>query len=134
MGGVGSILALDPTIGLGADGVLGVRDIITAVLVLLAALMCFAAGVGLIRFPDVLSRLHAATKPQILGLIAISADVAVANPSLGTITLAVAIVFFQSLTAPVSAHLVGRAAYRTDHFRRDTLLIDEFTTSSSSPD
>ena len=108
----------------GADG-FDLRDAVTAVLVLLAALMCFAAGVGLVRFPDVLSRLHAATKPQILGLIAIVADVAVSNPSLGTITLAVAIVFFQSLTAPVSAHLVGRAAYRTDHYDRDILIVDE---------
>ncbi|GAA2233746.1 monovalent cation/H(+) antiporter subunit G [Herbiconiux moechotypicola] len=111
----------------GWDMVWDVRDVVTAVLVLLAALMCFAAGVGLIRFPDVLSRLHAATKPQILGLMAIVADVAVTNFSLGTLTLAVAIVFFQSLTAPVSAHLVGRAAYRTDHFRRDILVVDELT-------
>lgn len=111
------------------DGIpgVGIRDIVTAVLVLLAALMCFAAGIGLLRFPDVLSRLHAATKPQILGLLAIVADVAVTNPSLGTITLAVAIVFFQSLTAPASAHMAGRAAYRTDHFRRDLLVVDEFT-------
>jgi multicomponent Na+:H+ antiporter subunit G len=108
-----------------------VRDVVTSVLVLLAALMCFAAGVGLVRFPDVLSRLHAATKPQILGLIAIAADVAVSNPSLGTITLAVAIVFFQSLTAPVSAHLVGRAAYRTDHYRRDILVLDELADPKS---
>jgi multicomponent Na+:H+ antiporter subunit G len=103
------------------------RDVITAVLVLLAALMCFAAGVGLIRFPDVLSRLHAATKPQILGIMAIVADVAVTNPSVGTITLALAIIFFQSLTAPVSAHMAGRAAYRTGHFRADTLVVDELT-------
>ncbi|SDY78366.1 monovalent cation/H(+) antiporter subunit G [Herbiconiux ginsengi] len=106
------------------------RDVITAVLVLLAALMCFAAGVGLIRFPDVLSRLHAATKPQILGIMAIVADVAVTNPSVGTITLAVAIIVFQSLTAPVSAHMVGRAAYRTNHFRRDILVLDELTAQS----
>ena len=112
--------------GFGSNGI-DVRDVVTAVLVLLAALMCFAAGVGLLRFPDVLSRLHAATKPQILGLIAIVADVAVSNPSLGTITLAVAIVFFQSLTAPASAHLVGRAAYRTAHFDSGILVADELT-------
>ncbi len=120
-------------LGFGPDG-LDLRDVVTGVLVLLAALMCFAAGVGLLRFPDVLSRLHAATKPQILGLIAIVADVAVANPTLGTITLAVAIVFFQSLTAPASAHLVGRAAYRTDHFDRDILLADELTPRAGPPD
>jgi multicomponent Na+:H+ antiporter subunit G len=112
-------------LGFGADG-FDVRDAVTAVLVLLSALMCFAAGVGLVRFPDVLSRLHAATKPQILGLIAIVADVAVTNPSVGTVTLAVAIVFFQGLTAPASAHMAGRAAYRTGHFLSDTLLVDEF--------
>jgi multicomponent Na+:H+ antiporter subunit G len=105
---------------------LGVRDVVTAVLVLLSALMCFAAGVGLIRFPDVLSRLHAATKPQILGLIAIVADVAVTNFSVGTVTLAVAIVFFQGLTAPASAHMAGRAAYRAGHFDRGNLIVDEF--------
>jgi multicomponent Na+:H+ antiporter subunit G len=114
------------------DAGFDLRDIVTAALVLLAALMCFAAGVGLIRFPDVLSRLHAATKPQILGLIAIVADVAVTNPSVGTITLALAIVFFQSLTAPAAAHMVGRAAYRTDHFRRDLLVVDEFSGRDSS--
>jgi multicomponent Na+:H+ antiporter subunit G len=102
-----------------------VRDVITAVLVLAGALMCFAAGVGLIRFPDVLSRLHAATKPQIFGLMVITADVAVNNFSLGTITLVVAIIVFQALTAPMAAHLVARAAYDTHHLRTDVLVVDE---------
>jgi multicomponent Na+:H+ antiporter subunit G len=102
-----------------------VRDIATAVLVLAGAVMCFAAGVGLIRFPDVLSRLHAATKPQIFGLMVICADVALNNFSLGTLTLVVAIVAFQALTAPMAAHLVARAAYDTHHLRTDILVVDE---------
>ena len=102
-----------------------VRDVITAVLVLAGALMCFAAGVGLLRFTDVLSRLHAATKPQIFGLMAITADVALNNLTIGTITVVVAIVFFQSLTAPLAAHLVARAAYDTHHLRTDLLIADE---------
>jgi multicomponent Na+:H+ antiporter subunit G len=102
-----------------------VRDLITAVLVLAGALMCFAAGVGLIRFPDVLSRLHAATKPQIFGLMAITVAVAVNNFSVGTITLVIAVVVFQALTAPMAAHLVARAAYDTHHLRADILVVDE---------
>lgn len=102
-----------------------VRDIVTAVLVLAGALMCFAAGLGVIRFPDVLSRLHAATKPQIFGLMVITADVAVNNFSLGTVTLSVAIVAFQALTAPMAAHLVARAAYDTHQIRTDLLVVDE---------
>ena len=105
------------------SGVAG--DVVTAVLVLIAALMCLAAGVGLLRFPDVLTRLHSATKPQILGLMAVTADVAVNNLSVGTVTLVVAIVLFQALTAPMAAHLVARAAYVTDHLRPDLLIVDE---------
>jgi multicomponent Na+:H+ antiporter subunit G len=105
------------------SGVAG--EVVTAILVLLAAVMCLAAGVGLLRFPDVLTRLHSATKPQILGLMAVTADVAVNNFSVGTVTLVVAIVLFQALTAPMAAHLVARAAYQTDNLRPDLLIVDE---------
>ncbi|WP_241974490.1 MULTISPECIES: monovalent cation/H(+) antiporter subunit G [Cryobacterium] len=110
-----------------------VRDGVTAVLVLAAAVMCFAAGVGVIRFPDVLSRLHAATKPQIFGLIAVTADIAVNDFSLGTVTLVVAIVAFQLLTAPMAAHLVARAAYAQGPSRPDLLFVDEFAPADRQP-
>ncbi|GAB3121345.1 monovalent cation/H(+) antiporter subunit G [Glaciibacter psychrotolerans] len=102
-----------------------VRDVTTAVLVLAGALLCFSAGIGLVRFPDLLTRLHAATKPQIFGLMAICADVAVNNFSVGTLTMVVAIIGFQALTAPMTAHLVARAAYDTQHLRTDLLIADE---------
>lgn len=98
---------------------------VTAAFIVVAAFLCAAAGIGLLRFPDVLSRLHAATKPQILGLGLIVVDVAVSNMDLGTVAFAIAILFFQGLTAPISAHMVGRAAYRGDHLRRDLLVTDE---------
>ena len=106
-----------------------IRDVVTIVLILVSALMCFAAGVGLMRFPDVLSRLHAATKPQILGLMAVGAAVAVNNATVGTIALFIAIIIFQGLTAPITAHMVARAAYRSDHLRRDLLIRDELSES-----
>jgi multicomponent Na+:H+ antiporter subunit G len=100
-------------------------EALTASFIVVAAFLCAAAGIGLLRFPDVLSRLHAATKPQILGLGLIVVDVAVSNVSLGTVAFAIAILFFQGLTAPISAHMVGRAAYRGDHLRRDLIVTDE---------
>lgn len=102
-----------------------VRDIATISLVMVAALMCAAAGVGLFRFPDVLSRLHAATKPQILGLMTACAAVAVNDPRIATFALLTAIIIFQGLTAPITAHMVARAAYRSNHLRRDLLIRDE---------
>ena len=46
-----------------------VLDLLGAALVLLGCFLCFAAALGILRFPDVVSRMHAATKPQTLGLI-----------------------------------------------------------------
>ena len=112
----------------------GIRDILTIVLVMIAALMCAAAGIGLFRFPDVLSRLHAATKPQILGLMAICLDIALNSLSVGSFALITAIIIFQGLTAPISAHMVGRAAYRSDHVRRDLLMRDELADSIDRAD
>lgn len=105
------------------------REVVTAVLVLAGALMCLAAGVGLYRFPDLFSRLHAATKPQIFGLMAICAGIAVDTFTLRTLTLILAIVTFQALTAPMSAHLVARAGYGTQHLRPDLLVVDELEES-----
>jgi multicomponent Na+:H+ antiporter subunit G len=36
-------------------------------------------------------------------------------------------VLFQMLTAPVAAHMVGRAGYRTGKVRGDLLVVDELT-------
>lgn len=102
-----------------------VADLVGAALVLLGAFLCFAAAVGLARFPDVLSRMHAATKPQTLGLIVVAAGLELSLRSwaaFGTMTLIAAL---QLVTAPVAAHLVGRTVYRSDQVRRDLLARDD---------
>ena len=45
-----------------------VADVLAGACLISGALLSLAAGVGLLRFPDLLSRMHAATKPQVLGL------------------------------------------------------------------
>ncbi len=84
-----------------------------------------AAGVGLLRFPDALSRLHAATKPQIFGLLLVIAAIALQDHSWMTLLALLPVFAFQSLTAPIAAHMVGRAAYRTGQLDDDSLVIDE---------
>lgn len=100
-------------------------DVVSAVLLLSGGALTLAAAVGLLRFPDVLSRMHAATKPQVLGLLLLLVGVGIQlRESVDVWMLALA-GLFQLLTAPVSAHLVGRLAYRTRHVRRDLLVDDE---------
>ena len=102
-----------------------ILDLLALICLVLGALLSVAAGVGLVRFPDALSRLHAATKPQILGLIFVLAAIALESRSWSTLLVLAPILVFQMLTAPISAHMVGRAVYRTANFRRDVMYVDE---------
>lgn len=102
-----------------------ILDVAALVCLVLAALLSAAAGVGLLRFTDSLSRLHAATKPQIFGLLLAIAAVAIDQRSLGVFLALVPVFVFQALTAPTAAHMVGRAAYRTGQLDWDTILVDE---------
>jgi len=102
-----------------------VADVVGALFVLLGAFLCFAAAVGLVRLPEVLSRMHAATKPQTLGLILVAIGVELSLrtwAAFGTVAL---ITVLQLATAPVAAHLVSRTAYRTNQVRRDLLVRDD---------
>lgn len=99
--------------------------IASGALLILGALFAFVAAVGIVRFPDVLTRMHAATKPQTFGLLLILAGLSLRVESLSDLTLVLVVALFQLLTAPVSAHMVGRAAFRTGQVDRDALVVDE---------
>ena len=103
----------------------GMLDAAAGALLVLGALLSVAAAIGLLRFPDALTRLHAGTKPQIFGLICILAAIALSNRSWATLLALAPVLLLQMLTAPISAHMVGRAAYRTANFRADRLIADE---------
>ena len=104
-----------------------VADVVSVLLMLGGAFLCFAAGVGVLRFPDLLARMHAATKPQVMGLVLVLAGLALRLRSGGAVWALVLVVVFQLLTAPVAAHLVGRAGYRTGKVRSEMLVVDELT-------
>jgi len=102
-----------------------VADWAAAVLLLAGALLTLVAGVGVLRFPDLLSRMHAGAKPQVLGLVLMLTAEALRARSWPILGMLVVVVIFQFLTVPVAAHMVGRAGYRSDQIRRDLLVVDE---------
>lgn len=87
-------------------------EIITGILILMGSFMTAAAGLGVLRMPDVFTRMHAATKVGTLGSGLILAGAAVHFGDGGTVLRCILIVFFLLLTAPIGAHMVGRAALR----------------------
>jgi multicomponent Na+:H+ antiporter subunit G len=100
-------------------------EIGVGVLLLLSGFLSMAAGIGIVRFPDVLTRLHASTKPQVAGLAFVLLAIVLQAPTWGVLTTVVLIMTFQLLTQPMTAHMVARAAYRSDHVRHDLLIADE---------
>jgi multicomponent Na+:H+ antiporter subunit G len=102
-----------------------IADILAGTCIISGALLSLAAGVGLLRFPDLLSRMHAATKPQVLGLLLILAGTALRLQNTIDITTLILVGIFQLATAPVAAHMVGRAVYRAGQVRTDLLVVDE---------
>lgn len=102
-----------------------VLDAVAVVLILIGALLCLTAAIGLIRFRDVPSRLHAATKPQVLGLLLICLAIALSLRSWPVVAFLVPVVLIQFATAPLSAHMVGRQAYRNHTIDEDSLLVDD---------
>lgn len=102
-----------------------IADVLSAAFLLAGAGFALVAAIGVLRLPDLLSRMHAATKPQVIGLMLVITGVALRlrEPSvLGVLAL---VVLLQMATSVVSSHMVGRAAFRAGQVRHDLLVLDE---------
>lgn len=86
-------------------------DIIAAVLMLGGMGFMMVAAIGLIRLPDLYTRMHAVTKAGTLGIGLLLVGVAVHMNDISFTTRSIAVILFVLLTAPVSAHMIGRAGY-----------------------
>ncbi len=86
-------------------------DFICGVLILVGALFSFVAGLGMLRMPDLLMRMHAGTKAGTLGVGLILIADAVNFGTISAITKAIIAILFLFITIPIGAHMLGRAAY-----------------------
>ncbi|MEU5830580.1 monovalent cation/H(+) antiporter subunit G [Micromonospora tulbaghiae] len=102
-----------------------VADWVGGFLLLAGAALALVAGIGLVRFPDVLDRMHAATKPQVLGVLLLLAGLALRLRTPSDLGMLVLVAIFQLATAPVAAQMIGRAAYRSGRVDRTLLDADE---------
>jgi multicomponent Na+:H+ antiporter subunit G len=70
-----------------------------------------SAAIGLLRLPDLYTRMHAVTKAGTLGVGLLLVSAAVSFGTISVIARALVALLFVLLTAPVSAHMIGRAGY-----------------------
>lgn len=86
-------------------------EILTSLVMLLGGLTVLLAGVGMLRLPDIFTRMQAATKAGTVGSSLLMLAVALHFAELEVVAGALLVIFFLVLTAPVAAHMIARIAY-----------------------
>ena len=103
-----------------------ISDVISSVLLVIGSVLALTTAIGLVRFPDTLSRMHAATKPQTFGLLLILTGAAIRlggdHIDVGMLVLAA---MFALITAPVVAHRIGRLVYQEQRARDGLINPDD---------
>ena len=87
-------------------------DWIAGGLAIAGATLALLAGVGVLRMPDVFTRMQASTKASTLGLGCLLTALAIRHPDVSIVMKAISIGAFMMLTTAVSAHVITRAAAR----------------------
>jgi multicomponent Na+:H+ antiporter subunit G len=102
-------------------------EVIVALLCLVGTFLIALTGIGLVRFPDVFCRMHAAGKAGTLGvvLVVLGTTVHFAGTEQDVWMRGVLAVFFQFLTSPAATHLLARAAYVCDYPLAERTAVDE---------
>lgn len=106
-----------------------VLEWITALLLLIGALLSFLASVGVLRFPDTLLRMQASSKASTLGLACLIAGTAIQFPEVSVIVRLCALAAFIMLTAPLSAHIISRVTLHRRTPLWDQTVLNEHDTS-----
>jgi multicomponent Na+:H+ antiporter subunit G len=88
-------------------------EVLASILFVTGGFFCLVAGIGVLRLRDVFGRMHAATKAGTLGLALVCLGVMVEADTWTQVAEALFVFLFMLASAPVGAHLIGRAAFRT---------------------
>ncbi|WP_194756496.1 monovalent cation/H(+) antiporter subunit G [Aliidiomarina indica] len=88
-----------------------ISNILISIFMLSSAIFILVAAVGILRLPDLLTRMHASTKAGALGVALMMVAAMLHFNDLVLMAKAMAVILFIFITAPVAAHAIGRAGY-----------------------
>lgn len=105
---------------------------LAGLIILVGAVFSLLAAIGILRLPDLYTRMHAASKAGTMGSGLMFVAIAVFAFDGPVILRALVGFVFLLLTAPVSAHLLARAAYSAGYEPHDTTIIDDLAQQQKS--
>lgn len=105
---------------------MNIPEIITVLLILLGGLFSMLAAIGLLRMPDLYTRMQSATKAGTLGVACTAGGAAIHfRDSIASVDAIIVVLFF-FLTAPVASHLIARASYTSGQKLWDQTVRDDY--------
>jgi multicomponent Na+:H+ antiporter subunit G len=99
--------------------------VIGPVLALAGAVLTLLAAIGVVRFPDALTRLHALTKASTLGLTLVAVGAAFVLPTANDVTSALLAAALYVFTLPIAGSMIARATYLSDEANTEIHAVDE---------
>jgi len=87
-------------------------DLVANTLLVVGAFFMMLAGIGVVRFGDVFSRMHAAAKGPALGVLLIGAGAALSLRTVQATVVVILVIVLQLIGGPVGTHMLGRSVYR----------------------
>jgi multicomponent Na+:H+ antiporter subunit G len=96
------------------------------------AVLILLSAVGVVRFTDVLARMHALTKASTIGVLLVAVGAAFVLPTANDITSALAAALLQLLTLPIAASLIARATYLARGIPSQVDAVDEYADDVTS--
>ena len=101
------------------------KDVFIAVFLVLGSFFVFLAGLGVFRFPDLYTRMHAATKASSFGIGLMLVGFLIRFNQAYYVVEAILIIVFVFITAPVAAHMLSRAGYILNVPKYEKMVVDE---------
>lgn len=102
------------------------REVLIYFFLFFGAVMMLIAAIGCLRLPDLYTRMHAATKSGTVGIMGIVIAMMIHVGDTSVILRGMLVILFFLLTAPVAAHMIGRAAYRSGVPLWEKTCVDEW--------
>lgn len=100
-------------------------ELLSSIFIITGSIMILISSIGLLRMPDLYMRMSATTKAATLGVGLILIGTAIFFWEVGIVSRLLIIIVFLLLTAPIAAHMIGRAAYIDGVKLWDKTSVDE---------
>jgi multicomponent Na+:H+ antiporter subunit G len=100
------------------------KDLLSDALIILGLVVMTLGVYGMIRMPDIYTRLHAASKSAFLGVVSIAIAAMLIGDSASIMRL-ILLILLLALTTPIASHAIGRAAYLHNERMSSPGALDE---------